>query len=491
MHAPDRRRERPGPTGEGFTVIHSVWAIGSLLLSVGLLLFGHGIHLTLLPLVAEARGWSAGTNAMTTSAYFLGFGAGCLIVPRWLLRIGHIRVFGVLVAVATASLLALILAPSSWQWLALRFFYGIAISGIYLTVESWLNAETQARFRGAVLAVYAFVTLIAMFGAQLLLQGVRYDAGSLLTLAAICLSLAALPIGLTRRQAPRVVASPHFRLDALLNAANLPAVAAGALAGTFWALAPVYTARLGFDGQETARYMAAVVGGGMLAVYPLGWLSDKLGRAQVLAGLGFAGLLATLVYLIVAGRGEAPVVLYGLAFGAFTMPLYALCVALANDNASGHDFVEIGSIMIMANALGMVLGPLVAGALLSGRTPAVLPWFWAGAFAVLGIVATLARRPVGAGEPPGETAAFELVPRTVPEALVIDPRSDEPAETRDVDAAETGGAEATTPGVAVTAEGSVARDDAAVGSGTVPGDNGETPNAGESGPAPAPMRDKR
>ena len=32
----------------------------------------------------------------------------------------------------------------------------------------------------------------------------------------------------------------------------------------------------------------AVVGGGMFAVYPLGWLSDKLGRAQVLAGLGFA-----------------------------------------------------------------------------------------------------------------------------------------------------------------------------------------------------------
>lgn len=409
-------------------MIHSVWAIGSLLLSVGLLLFGHGIHLTLLPLVAEARGWSAGTNAMTTSAYFLGFGAGCLIVPRWLLRIGHIRVFGVLVAVATASLLALILAPSTWQWLALRFVYGIAISGIYLTVESWLNAETQARFRGAVLAVYAFVTLIAMFGAQLLLQGIRYEAGSLLTLAAICLSLAALPIGLTRRQAPRVVASPHFRVDALLNVANLPAVAAGTLAGTFWALAPVYTARLGFDSQETARFMAAVVGGGMLAVYPLGWLSDKLGRAQVLAGLGFAGLLATLVYLIVAGRGEAPVMLYGLAFGALTMPLYALCVALANDNASGHDFVEIGSIMIMANALGMVIGPLAAGALLSGRTPAVLPWFWAGAFAVLGIVATLARRPAGAEHLPGETAAFELVPRTVPEALVIDPRSDEPEE---------------------------------------------------------------
>ncbi|MEQ8662830.1 MAG: MFS transporter [Gammaproteobacteria bacterium] len=406
-------------------MIHSVWAIGSLLLSVGLLLFGHGIHLTLLPLVAEARGWSAGTNAMTTSAYFLGFGAGCLIVPRWLLLIGHIRVFGVLVAVATASLLALTLAPAAWQWLALRFCYGIAISGIYLTVESWLNAETQARFRGTVLAVYALVTLVAMFGAQLLLQGVSIAARELLVLAAICLSLAALPIGLTRRQAPRVVASPHFRLATLMNAAHLPAVAAGVLAGTFWALAPVWTARLGFNAQEAARFMAAVVGGGMLAVYPLGWLSDRFGRAQVLGALGFTGVVATLGFLILAGRGEAPVMLYGVAFGALTMPLYALCVALANDNSSGRDFVEIGSMMIMANALGMVVGPLVAGALLSGRAPAVLPWFWTGAFAALGIFATLARPSASATAT--ETAAFELVPRTVPEALVIDPRSDEPA----------------------------------------------------------------
>lgn len=405
-------------------MLHSVWAIGSLLLSVALLLFGHGMHLTLLPLMAEARSWTAASNAMTTSAYFLGFGAGCLIVPRWLLLIGHIRVFGVLVALATGAMLALVLLDVFGAWLALRFVYGIAISGIYLTVESWLNAETQPGYRGAVLAIYAFVTLVAMFGAQLLLQAAELEFSRLLVLTALFLCAAALPIGVTRRSAPRVVATPRFRLRTLLNAANLPAIAAGALAGSFWALAPVYTARLGFTAGETARFMAAALGGGMLAVYPLGWLSDRCGRAAVLAGIGAGGLVGTLVFLLFAGRGEAAVMLYGIFYGALMMPLYALCVALANDRAGDADFVETGSIVIMANALGMISGPALAGWMMTGRAPAMLVWFWAAGFTVLAMCAALMRTAAVTSSTEQATSAFELVPRTVPEALVIDPRAD-------------------------------------------------------------------
>ncbi|MCB1747615.1 MAG: MFS transporter [Gammaproteobacteria bacterium] len=405
-------------------MLRSVWAIGSLLLSAGLLLFGHGMHLTVLPLIAEDLHWSAVSNALTTSAYFLGFAAGCLVVPRWLLAIGHIRVFGVLVALATAALLCLSLLPWLGAWLSLRFVYGVAISGIYLTVESWLNAETQRDYRGAVLSVYAFVTLLAMFGAQLLLQRLELDRLWMLVTAAVFLSLAALPIGLTRRQAPRMVASPHLRLSTLLNPANLPAFVSGVLAGTFWALAPVFTTRLGLDGADTARFMAAAVGGGMLVVYPLGWLSDRIGRAAVLSLLGFLGLVGTLAYLLFVTAGEVQVALFGLGFGAVMMPLYALCVAFANDRAGDDDFVETGSVVIMANALGMVSGPIAAGWLLTGRSTDALLWFWAGAFAVLGAVAAAIRAAMPRHEA-ADTAAFELVPRTAPEVLVIDPRAPE------------------------------------------------------------------
>jgi MFS family permease len=409
-------------------LLHSVWAIGSLLLSIGLLLFGHGIVLTVLPLLAEARGWSATSNALTTSAYFLGFVVGCLLVPRWLLRIGHIRVFGVLVAMATAALLTISLVVELPVWLALRFVYGIALSGIYLTIESWLNAETRLEQRGAVLSVYALVTLFAMFGAQVLLQAMQLDDTTFLVMAGIGISLAALPIGLTRREAPRAVIRLEFSVRALLNVGNLPAVASGALAGTFWALAPVYTSRIGMDGPGTARFMAAALGGGMLAVYPLGWLSDRIGRTAVLTAVGTIGMLVTLGFLLFVGRGAGAVMLYGVAFGSCTMPLYALCLALANDRVKDEDFIEAGSMVIMANALGMIGGPLLAGWLMTGRDPVVMLWCFAAGFGVLAPVAALA------GRQQSTVKAFSLVPRTVPEALIMDPRAEvvpeqPPAET--------------------------------------------------------------
>ena len=245
--------------------------------------------------------------------------------------------------------------------------------------------------------------------------------------AAIGISLAALPIGLTRREAPRVVTRPQFSVRALLNPGNLPAFASGALAGTFWALAPVYTARIGMDGPGTARFMGAALGGGMLAVYPLGWLSDRIGRITVLAAVGTIGMLATLGFLLFAG-GVGAVLLYGVAFGSCMMPLYALCLALANDRVKNGDFIETGSMLIMVHALGMIGGPLLAGLLLTGRDPVVMLWCFAAGFGVLVPLAAMVGRQQGA------STAFGLVPRTVPEALIMDPRAElvpeqPPAET--------------------------------------------------------------
>ncbi len=403
-------------------MVRTVWAVGSLLLSVGILLFGHGMHLTLMPLMAEQQGWSTSLNALTTSAYFLGFGAGCVVIPNLLARIGHIRVFGVLVATTTASLLALPLLPYAPAWLILRLVYGIAISGIYLTVESWLNAETTTEYRGTVLAVYSFVTLIAIFGAQLVLQALLIDHLRLVAIAAIFLATAALPIGLTRRAAPPTPASPRLNVDLLSRASNLPALVNGVLTGTFWALAPLMIARLGFAADGVARFMAITVGAGMLAVYPLGWLSDRLGRVAVIGGLGVGGVAVTLAFLLFLDRSEGAVMVYGAAFGAIVMPLYALSLALANDYADGANFVETGSVVIMANAAGMVLGPIAGGLVLVGSSIAPLLWFWIAAFVALGFSTLPLRRQPIVGE--AHTNAFELVPRSVPEALVIDPRAD-------------------------------------------------------------------
>lgn len=404
------------------------WAVFSLLLSIGVLLLGHGMQLTVLPLIAEGAGWPASANALTTSVYFAGFAAGCVLVPWWIRTVGHIRVFLVLVATMTSSLLIISLQQVLGTWVVLRFVYGIAIAGVYLAVESWLNAQTPPESRGSVMSGYAFVTLVAIFLAQLTLEsgaGLNLAGGAgkdWLTIAAICLALASIPIGLTRRPAPPVLDTPRLKLANLVNPANGPAVLAGMLSGAFWALAPVFALRLGVTEAAVPRFMAAVLAGGMLVVYPLGRLSDRVGRTRVIAALGAFGGTATLALIAFAPAPGPALTAFGVAFGAASMPLYPLSVALANDRPESENFVETGSVVLLMHAVGLIIGPALAGWMLGYASPMGLAWFWAGTFAALVPISLAIRRAT-----PRElelASQFELVADTAQVALQIDPRAE-------------------------------------------------------------------
>ena len=77
----------------------------TLLLAVAILLCGHGLQLTLLPLRAELLGWSSTAIGLTGSSYFFGFVVGCVVIPRIVATVAHIRTFLVMAAVATLALL--------------------------------------------------------------------------------------------------------------------------------------------------------------------------------------------------------------------------------------------------------------------------------------------------------------------------------------------------------------------------------------------------
>ena len=128
-------------------------ALRSLLFAVAVLLTGHGLQLTLLPLEAQALGWSDSAIGLTGSFYYLGFIVGCLTIPRLIRRVGHIRTFTVCISVAAVALLAASISEVYVLWLGLRMATGWSMAGLYTTIESWLNDRAQNEQRGRVLAV--------------------------------------------------------------------------------------------------------------------------------------------------------------------------------------------------------------------------------------------------------------------------------------------------------------------------------------------------
>jgi len=262
-------------------------SIAALLLSVAILLTGHGLQLTIAPLFASELGWSVQMIGYTGSAYFTGFVLGCLTIPRLVSRVGHIRVFAVLSATATSALLLLILFDILQGWLLARLITGWSVAGIYMVIESWLNERTTAENRGFVLSVYTVLTLLSVSLGQLLI-GTGLPTISLVVMGAILLALGAIPVGLTRSPAPQPIAEVGFQFMGVYRHAHVAIVGAfvgGLVTSGFWALGPILAKSLELADSQIGWFLSITLFGGAVLQLPVGRMSDRYDRRVVMRAL--------------------------------------------------------------------------------------------------------------------------------------------------------------------------------------------------------------
>src|SRR3546814_2290275 len=103
----------------------------------------------------------------------------------------------------------------------------------------------------------------------------------LFMLASILVSLATVPIALTKAQAPAPIRSVEIRLLHLYRLSPVGVVgclAVGVANGSFWSLAPVYAQERGADTWGVAVFMSVAVLAGALGQWPFGRLSDRMDR---------------------------------------------------------------------------------------------------------------------------------------------------------------------------------------------------------------------
>lgn len=86
-------------------MVRQLLPISALLFGSGLLLFAGGIHSLILPVRGSLEGFSAGALGLLGTGWAIGYVAGCLIAPRLVGAVGHVRTFGVMCALAACSIL--------------------------------------------------------------------------------------------------------------------------------------------------------------------------------------------------------------------------------------------------------------------------------------------------------------------------------------------------------------------------------------------------
>jgi MFS family permease len=352
----------PSVSVEGFLTT-ALAPLSALLFSVSLLLMGNGLQGTLLPIRGNMDGFTPIELGLLGTAYFLGFTFGCVQGPLLVRRSGHIRAYLAMTSLASvvALLHAMYVDPISW-WV-LRAVTGYCFAILYIVIESWLNARSDNRTRGTVFSIYTAINLTVITVGQMMLGFADPETFTLFALAAILVSLAALPIAFTGSASPEQPEFVRPRIGKLFRIS--PVAAAGCFAvglanGAFWALGPVFAQNEGFDINEIAVFMSAVVLGGALAQWPLGSLSDRVDRRLVMIAAALIAMVAAMVLMVLPAADKILMVVAGAVFGAGAFPLYAIAVAHANDSADASQSVEVSSGLLLIYGMGAAAGPLLA-----------------------------------------------------------------------------------------------------------------------------------
>lgn len=409
-------------------MIQVIVSLFSLLLGTAVLLIGMGALGTLLGIRAGIEQFTTPVTGVVMAGYFLGFIVGSYLCPPLIHRVGHIRAFAVMAAVTTAVALAHGLLVHPVSWFVLRVINGACMMGLYMSVESWLNAITPNERRGQVFAVYMATTLLAMAAGQYLILVGEITSMMPFALAAIFLALALVPIALTRIGQPVPVSVPRVSVRSLYH--NAPVGAVGALfaglsAGAFWGMGPLFAHRIGLDPGGVAMFMSAAIVGGAMLQWPIGRLSDHTDRRRVLAVVCIGGAVAALVAYGMALAIPEALFVAAFIYGGFAFTIYSLTVAHTNDHMDKDHVLEATRTLLLLHGVGAVIGPALAGVLMDALGPGSLLLYFA---AVLGMLALYVfyrmqvRIPVIPAEPfkPMTGATSQIV-------LELDPRLEEGA----------------------------------------------------------------
>jgi len=332
-----------------------------------LMLLGSGLLTTYVSLRLTSAHVSGGLIGAIIAANYIGLVIGGKVGHFLIARVGHIRTYVSCAGIITAAVLCHGLTGFIPVWVGLRLIIGLCMMCQYMVLESWLNDQSESEQRGKVFGCYMVATYLGMSLGQVVLM-LQTDLGlSTLLLIALCFSLCLVPIALTTRTHARQLSPAPMELRYFVGA--IPKVLAttlaiGMLVGSFYGLAPVYASQQQLTTGQTGLFMAIAIFAGLVAQFPLSWLSDRYNRTLLMRLNAIVLIVAALPLAILPQISFSLLLVLGFVVSMLQFSLYPLAVALANDLVEPERRVSLAACLLMAFGVGASIGPLVVGLLM-------------------------------------------------------------------------------------------------------------------------------
>ena len=342
------------------TVLRNTWA---LFFGFGIICLGHGLQGTLIGVRSVLEEFSYVATGLIVAGYYVGFLLGSILIPILLGRVGHIRVFAALASLASIAILLHSVFIDPYSWFLIRILTGVSLSGIYVIMESWLNDKSTNNTRGKVLSIYMIITFVFVGMGQLLLNLSDPAKVDLFILVSVLLSLALLPILLSKTEQPDISNPKSFTLKELYIITPLGFVGAlltGLAHSAVFGYGAVFASSRGLSVLEISIFMVIITSFGALSQWPIGFLSDKIDRRIILIAVTF---IASALCIFIVGSSYISLILFFILvaiYSSMCLPMYSLVVAHTNDFLQPNEIVAASSAVAKLVGLGSILGPILA-----------------------------------------------------------------------------------------------------------------------------------
>jgi MFS family permease len=424
-------------------ILKNSWA---LFLGMGLIMLAHGYQGSLLGVRAVKEEFSLTATGFMLSGYYVGYFIGARTITNFVSRVGHIRVFAAFASIASIVVLMHSIFVNPLTWFILRVVTGVSMVSIYTIAESWLNDRSSNKNRGSILSIYMIVLYGSMAIGMFFLNFSSPINFQPFILISLFMSLALIPILLTKKKAPTFKKITGMSLSELYKVSPLGMVGSlfyGTAQSALFSLLAVYAASMNFSILEISIVTFLVAISGALSQWPIGKFSDTFDRRRVIIYTTFAAAFFALCAIFASGSmfydgmlgsSKKWFYIFIVLFAFASLPMFAIIFAHTNDYIPKEKFVAAGAGLQFAFGLGAISGPFLCSMLMNVIGPNgyfIFLIFFHGIIGVFGIYRMRVRETQD-----NPDSQFTPLPQTItPIGMELNPSTEpieEPLKTEEV-----------------------------------------------------------
>lgn len=250
-----------------------------------------------------------------------------------------------------------------WPMISARFVLGLAISALYLLIESWLNSLANSTNRGRILGIYgAFLATglglgplaVPLTGTEGIWPFLAPGIGFIIALILL------MPIGHTAPLLPDTPLRDVLREMLRSPTALASTVVFGISDACLLTLIPLYGLDKGFSEMQSVGLVAAGMAGTIMLLIPLSFLADRMNKRRLLAACGVGTALSCACMPFV--HGLIPLMAIMFIWSGFFGMLFTLPLAILGEKWADANIAIASITVILMYGIGSLLGPTLGGA---------------------------------------------------------------------------------------------------------------------------------